>query len=115
MDLSELVPTRVPLGHKLNQAWVIKLLNLHLFGLIGLMVLQALAKCFIQVANFVPFSVDIFDWRSIERPHELHPSDGALSCLGPAQLFSEDGVVHDAQVANLGELVQLVERLPVVN
>ena len=115
MNLSELIPARMLLRHEINQSWITELLDLHFLSLVGLVMLQALAKCLIQVANLVPFSVNIFDRCPVESPHELHPSNGALSCFRTAHLFCEDRVVHDSQVANLRELVELVERLPVVN
>lgn len=76
---------------------------------------QAQAESFVQVSDFVVFSMVVFDGSPIESADELDASDGALSGARPTYLFAEDGVVEYAKVLDLGEFVEGVEALPVID
>ena len=81
VELSQLVPTRMMLGHVLDKARVIELLNLDLFTascLRRLIVLQAVVQCLVKIPDLMVLSIRIFDRCAIKSPNELQSGDGAF-------------------------------------
>jgi len=76
---------------------------------------QAPSQGFIKVADFVVFPVAVLDWGAVESANELDASDCTLSGSRTTHFFSEDGIVVQSEVPDLGELVESIECLPVVD
>ena len=115
MNFHELVPTRMLLQHELLKSRVIKLLDSHFFSLIGLIAQKTESECFIEVADFIIFSIHIFNWCSVKSAQELDSCNRTLPRFWASKFLAKDRIIQGAQVSDLREFTKLIKRLPVVD